>query len=189
MEESSPSFSHDLDEGGHFFTMIAVAVLTITGAAAIIFRYMKDPVDQFEQNGKIHKVIKSSWAYYWIYRLVKFLSWNFVCITSAAVQNDSKIGIVLGTFLKICNSGVLGKKMKSYARETYKIEKEVTHELKKDAQEAQKIVNEIDKNLNGVMKAEGSIHTQIPYQITPTHVEVKHHDLTELTKNKTNPEK
>ena len=182
----------DVDEISHVATVFIVGALVITGTASIIYKYMQNPVDTFTQNGKTHHVIKSSWLYYWLYRVVECLSFNFKTITRIGLQNDNKIGVALTGFIKLCSFGVFGKKLQKYAKETYEVEKAIKPELQKDIPEVEKILDDIQKDLppppttpipiKGNATATTTPHTQIPYQLTPTKVEATIHPVEDTKK-------
>ena len=182
----------DADEIAHVGTVFVVGALVITGTAAIIYKYMQNPVDTFIQNGKTHHVIKSSWLYYWLYRIIEILSWNFKTITRIGLQNDNKIGVALTGFINLCAAGVFGKKMQKYAKETYQVEKAIKPELQKDIPEVEKILDDIQKDLppppsttisiKGNATATTTPHTQIPHQLTPTKVEATIHPVEDTKK-------
>ena len=183
----------DVDEISHVATVFIVGALVITGTASIIYKYMQNPVDTFTQNGKTHHVIKSSWLYYWLYRVVECLSFNFKTITRIGLQNDNKIGVALTGFIKLCSFGVFGKKLQKYAKETYEVEKAIKPELQKDIPEVEKVLDDIQKDLpppptttisiKGKATATTTPHAQIPYQLSPTKVEVKAHSPIQQPKN------
>jgi hypothetical protein len=153
---------------------------------------LKSPVDTIVQNGKVHRVVKSSWLYYWLYRLIEFLSCNFKTMASIGLQNDNKLGILFNTFIKICATGAFGKKIKTYANDVYKVENEVKPELQKDIPEVEKTFDDIQKDLpppptttisiKGKATVTTTPHTQIPHQLTPTKVEATVHPVEETKK-------
>ena len=164
----------------HIVTVCVVGGLVVCGTASLIYRYLKSPIDTIVQNGKVHRVVKSSWLYYWLYRLIEFLSCNFKTMASIGLRNDNQIGILFNTFIKICATGVFGNKIKTYANDVYKVENEVKPELQKDIPEVEKVLDKIEKDLpppattvsvKGKATAAETPHTQIPHQLTPAKVE------------------